>query len=536
LAALLLSEVVFLSLRFDAGTLSDDREWWADLVRQMRFLPQIGIAALIAFLVFKGSLWFDEIQRLISDRTRRHPWVIFLAGHLLAFVGFTRLTAIVLEGSIRDQPHPEAVVLAWIGVGVVVLVLWGVAILPAGLWFVLTKKGLGVFAVFLIVGITALEAGRLATKLWEPSRNWTATSVYWLLQRMGDGAFLDLNPIDDPDEPEVGFLGFPSFPPVKIAPQCSGYEGIGLISVFLICFLWYYRHEIRFPQVLLLFPFGWAAMWLANILRITALIAVGTWISPQLALTGFHSQVGWLSFNVVALGLLYLMRRPPWVYASDTLQETTKGFRTSIPYLAPLFVLLLTMMVTRAFSDTFDWLYPVRLLTTGSVLWIFRRHYQTESWRCSWPAVAIGVGVFILWIGLEQIFTPPVAAVSPWAAEEGLGPGWAAAWLVCRVLGSVVIIPLAEELAFRGYLIRWLVNSEVDRVPHGTFTWLSFVVSSILFGALHSRWIAGSLAGMGYAAALYRRGKIADAVWAHAITNTLISGYVLTTGSWSAWS
>jgi membrane protease YdiL (CAAX protease family) len=53
---------------------------------------------------------------------------------------------------------------------------------------------------------------------------------------------------------------------------------------------------------------------------------------------------------------------------------------------------------------------------------------------------------------------------------------------------------------------------------------------------LHGRWLAGTLAGMVYALALYRRGKLVDPVLAHAITNALIAGYVLTTGTWSLWA
>ena len=41
---------------------------------------------------------------------------------------------------------------------------------------------------------------------------------------------------------------------------------------------------------------------------------------------------------------------------------------------------------------------------------------------------------------------------------------------------------------------------------------------------------------MAYALAYYRRGKLIDAVAAHAITNLLITIYVFATGEWSRWS
>ena len=114
-------------------------------------------------------------------------------------------------------------------------------------------------------------------------------------------------------------------------------------------------------------------------------------------------------------------------------------------------------------------------------------------------------------------------------------PLWAGLWLIFRVIGSVVTVALAEELAFRGYLTRQLIASEFQEVPLGRFTWFSFLLSSALFGALHGRWLAGTLAGMLYALALYRRGKLGDAVVAHATTNAMLAAYVLMTGSWTLW-
>ena len=112
----------------------------------------------------------------------------------------------------------------------------------------------------------------------------------------------------------------------------------------------------------------------------------------------------------------------------------------------------------------------------------------------------------------------------------------AAVWVCFRVLGSVLLVPLAEELAFRDYVMRKLVARDFENVPLGHFTWYAFLISSVLFGLLHGRWIAGSLAGMGYALALTRRGQLADAVLAHMTTNACIAVYVLSHNAWALWS
>jgi CAAX prenyl protease-like protein len=95
---------------------------------------------------------------------------------------------------------------------------------------------------------------------------------------------------------------------------------------------------------------------------------------------------------------------------------------------------------------------------------------------------------------------------------------------------------LAEELAFRGYVIHKLVTQDFETVPLGRFTWFACLLSSILFGLLHGRWLAGTLAGIGYALALRQRGQLADAIVAHMTTNALIAAYVLSHQAWGLWS
>jgi CAAX prenyl protease-like protein len=141
---------------------------------------------------------------------------------------------------------------------------------------------------------------------------------------------------------------------------------------------------------------------------------------------------------------------------------------------------------------------------------------------------------FALWMALRQ--TPPAIAqgtgfVPPAPYKPGSFPGlWLGLWMVCRIIGGVVTVPLAEELAFRGYLTRRLIASDFDTQPVGAFSWVSFLASSVLFGLLHGEWLAGTMAGMIFAVALYRRRELTYALIAHATTNALIALTVLTTG------
>jgi CAAX prenyl protease-like protein len=120
--------------------------------------------------------------------------------------------------------------------------------------------------------------------------------------------------------------------------------------------------------------------------------------------------------------------------------------------------------------------------------------------------------------------------------QESLPIGGAYLWLIFRIIGFVGVTPLVEELAFRGYLIRRLTTSEIQTIPPGNFSWLSMVISSGLFGALHQPWLPGMLAGILFALALRSRGRLGDAVLAHVIANGLLAATVLLTGRWYWWS
>ena len=97
-------------------------------------------------------------------------------------------------------------------------------------------------------------------------------------------------------------------------------------------------------------------------------------------------------------------------------------------------------------------------------------------------------------------------------------------------------MPIAEELAFRGFLARRLIDREFDRLPFSALTPLSVVVSSVAFGLLYGQhWIAGIVTGLACAAILRRRGRIGDAVVAHATSNLLLAAWILLRGDWGLW-
>jgi exosortase E/protease (VPEID-CTERM system) len=311
------------------------------------------------------------------------------------------------------------------------------------------------------------------------------------------------------------------------------------MGFFMAVYLWLFRHRLRFPRAFILIPCAVLIIWFLNSVRIALLVLIGTHVSSEIALGGFHSQTGWAAFIAVALGVVGVTQRTAF-FSLDMLPSPaeTREAKPVARYLGPLMALLAAAMVTGMFSGGFDRLYPARVVATGAAIWFFWRKIITRDQIAgcrSGAAVAIGAAVFVLWRGLEGATGEAgtgysIAAPLPEMSTEG-----ATSWIIFRVLGSMVTAPIAEELAFRGYLLRRLISADFHQLSSPRFTWLSFLVSSFLFGALHGHWLAGTAAGMFYAWAMYRRGRVGDAILAHATTNALIAADVLILGNWGLW-
>jgi exosortase E/protease (VPEID-CTERM system) len=412
-------------------------------------------------------------------------------------------------------------VITWLALAVLSATSLALAALPARLWGRLFTATWPALAAGTAAGGLGWVAGFWTEELWGPLGRATFWAVNWLVGLVCPGAYCD---------PPQMIIGTPAFA-VQIAPECSGYEGIGLTVAVVGCCLGLFRKSFRFPHALLILPLGAAIAWLANVGRLAALVLIGSYWSEDVAAGGFHSQAGWLVFNAVTIGLLLLGHRLPYFLANSPQASAAASASPAAAFLLPVLVLIAVGMATSAASDGFDPLYPVRVAATAIVLWAYRRHYPSFSW--SWPAVMIGAAVAGVWLWLAPAgpHQGPPTVLADWPTAGS------AAWIAIRILGSVVVVPLAEELAFRGYLARRLINSRFHCVPTGTFTWVSFLGSSALFGAAHGpAWLPGILAGLAYGLALYRRQQLSDAVLAHATTNALLAAIALATGDWSVWT
>ena len=519
-AALLVAEYVIALLVFDS-----ERMPIAEGTGAFRHLgesmPLVIVVTTATFLIGSGPSKAEMSEIAAAFRQRRPTWLPFV-GHLLAYALAIGITIFVFNPGLELE-RPWLWVALWAAAAMCSFVLLVVTVVPKAAFRPLTKPAARALAAGLVVGLLAQLAGDATRELWRPMSGLTLEIVAILLELTGHEVV---------GIAEELVIGTPTYE-VFIDQPCSGYEGIGLITTMLAFYLFYFRKSLRFPNALLLLPIGIVLIWIANSIRIAALIAVGTWISPEIAEGGFHSAAGWLLFCIITLGLVAVSRQSGW-FALDASQSQGRFRTPEGAFLLPLLFLIATSLVTGLFSTDFDYLYPFRVLTPVIPLWLFRSYYADLRWSWAWTPIILGVVVFVLWVALEPAPTPEAIAIIPDALLE-MPVAVSALWLVARVLGSSIVVPIAEELAFRGYLLRRLIDADFPAVSPKHFTLASFLISSVAFGALHGRWVAGILAGMLFAAAQYRRGRISDAIVAHAVANTLLAAYVLIFGHWAFW-
>jgi CAAX prenyl protease-like protein len=174
--------------------------------------------------------------------------------------------------------------------------------------------------------------------------------------------------------------------------------------------------------------------------------------------------------------------------------------------------------------------YVIKAGLVAAVLLSLRRYLVPATARTSWLAIAAGGAIGVAWIASDPGAGQP-HAMGDWLVS--LGPELALLWLAIRGIGTIVLVPIAEELAFRGYLYRRFISRDFESVAAMHLSWLGLIMSSVLFGLLHERWLAAGLAGAIFALVMIRTGRVRDAVIAHAIANGMIFAWAILFRQWS---
>jgi hypothetical protein len=256
----------------------------------------------------------------------------------------------------------------------------------------------------------------------------------------------------------------------------------------------------------------------------------------------------------LALGSGFNMESPRMSSSSPVGVRPSLLAMPEMPRVLPFVIFLLVgALAGKTFAGSEYWMYAAKTIGVGALIWFWRRRIPELRWAFSVEAVVVGVAIAVLWLGLSghipsigRIWdlirqatggpaAPPPKPLEVWnpvvhfAGQPLLG--WA--FVMIRVLGRSLVVPALEEVFYRSFMYRFIIKAEFESVAHSTFHLGAFAATSAFFGLSHTdHWVPGLLCGMSYQWLVLRKGRLGDAVVAHAITNLIISGYAIGTGRW----
>ncbi len=185
------------------------------------------------------------------------------------------------------------------------------------------------------------------------------------------------------------------------------------------------------------------------------------------------------------------------------------------------------------------WVYPLQTVLCTAMLFVFRREYPLENRRPGALAFGsvMGVVALVVWLAPQLFFH---VAPRTQGFDPTLFPPGSAAYdwtVVLRFIRLVVVVPLLEEVFWRGFLLRYLVKEDFVTVPLGTFTWLSFGATAVGFMLEHTRldWPAALVTGVLYNLVAVRTRSLPACIMAHAVTNLLLGFYIMQSHQWGFW-
>lgn len=183
------------------------------------------------------------------------------------------------------------------------------------------------------------------------------------------------------------------------------------------------------------------------------------------------------------------------------------------------------------------WLYPVKIAVVVALLALFWRRYHELAVvrlppRRALIALAVGVGVLVLWVSLNADWMI-VGSAPGFDPRDG---GRIDRLLVgVRIAGAALVVPIMEELFWRSFLMRWVDATNFESVDPAQLSIKSFLITTVLFGFEHNQWLAGIVAGAAYSLLYKRHRNLWSPILAHAVTNGLLGLWVVWTGEWSYW-
>lgn len=315
---------------------------------------------------------------------------------------------------------------------------------------------------------------------------------------------------------------------------CSGIQGITLfITTAIILYLLEIKNlnisKLRLSIYLVL---GVIFSFIGNVFRISALIALGTHGHEKWALGSFHSYTGIVLFLILMITFFIIINH---FHSKSPYILTLKPFlfeNSASPFLIPFVCLLIGSLFLKILTPSWDWWYPLKVCVLFCILLLYIDKYKKiMSIKFSVYPILLGLIISILWV------TIPYQNSNGSQVNDFMDTTTSLKiiWLIFKILGSALIIPVIEELAFRGFFLRFLINRDFNHVKIGTYSFISFAISSIVFGILHHHLWAGIISGCLFNLITYYRRNLFDSILCHSVANLSLSFLIIYYGRWDIW-
>ena len=298
-----------------------------------------------------------------------------------------------------------------------------------------------------------------------------------------------------------------------IAFECSGFQGLQLITLLGVSFLLYEKPP--FVRVWAWFALGLVLILCSNLVRVTLLIGIGASGHHQWATDAFHSSAGTFFFALIGALMIYLAHR------SSNKEEELKSRPICLAQanlekvdLIPFLVFLFLTLLFRPLSPDLDWAYPIKVLTLSLVLIVCTNWKSVVSVKApGWLPLITGLGIGVFWTVLQPEPSSPNIHIK----EANLS------WILFRMLGSIVLIPIIEERFFRRYLLHLLSFRKARADISTPYELVPCLISSLIFGLVHQNIWGGILSGLIFCWISKRRSNLSDAIWCHAAANLFLT-------------
>ena len=205
-----------------------------------------------------------------------------------------------------------------------------------------------------------------------------------------------------------------------------------------------------------------------------------------------------------------------------------------LQYLIPFLAYVAIEPIINYFFGTAFIGYALKTIVTAIlVIYYFKRYKEIKKFKLDFPAVGLGILIFIIWISLEGLYprfgSPTIVNPFEFGSQLFL------LILIIKLTGMILVAPLIEELFVRSFLMRIFINADYEKVPIGKYTHLSFIITVLFFGFSHSMWLPGIITGVLLNVLLYKTKSIGSCIQAHAAANISLAIYVLATHNWMFW-